>query len=157
MVTLYLASTLYHSSTNPEKRKKLKVFDHSAIYFLIAGTYTPFALVTLKGVWGWTIFGIVWGIAVAGVIFKLFLTGKYNGLSTLSYVLMGCVSVIAAKPLWHNLSADGLKWLITGGVAYLLGAAFYSIRKLPYNHAIFHFCVLAGTACHFTSVLGYVQ
>lgn len=157
MITLYLASTLYHSSKKPKSRMKLKIFDHSAIYLLIAGSYTPFALVTLKGTWSWLVLSIVWGLAVVGIIVKLYHTGKFKTLSTLSYVLMGMVALIAIKPLVENLSTNGLKWLIYGGVSYLIGAVFYSIKKLPYNHAIFHCFVLAGTACHYFSILLYVR
>ncbi len=157
MITLYLASTLYHSAKKPKSRMRLKIFDHSAIYLLIAGSYTPFAMVTLEGAWSWAVLSVIWGLAIIGIIVKLYHTGKFKTLSTLSYVLMGWVVVFAGKPLVENLSTNGLKWLIWGGASYLIGAVFYSIKKLPYKHAIFHCFVLVGTACHYFSVLLYVR
>ena len=157
LVILYLASTLYHGTKEPSLKKKLNVFDHSAIYLLIAGTYTPFALVTLNGVWGWSIFAIVWSIAAIGLVLKLFYTGRYNKISTLAYVLMGWVMVIAIKPLINNLSAEGLFWLFIGGLFYTIGAILYLIKKLPYNHAIFHIFVLLGSLSHFIAVFYYVR
>jgi len=157
MILLYLASTLYHAAKKPSLKKKLNVFDHSAIYLLIAGTYTPFALVTLNGTWGWSIFGVVWGIAAIGLVLKLFYTGRFNKISTLAYVLMGWVMVVAIKPLMDNLSAEGLFWLFIGGVFYTIGALLYLIKKLPYNHAIFHIFVLLGSVSHYIAVLYYVR
>ena len=145
LLILYLASTLYHGAKNPELKQKLNVFDHAAIYVLIAGTYTPFALVTLNGFWGWLIFGIVWGIALIGLVLKLFYTGRFRKISTLAYVLMGWVVIIAIKPLINNLSGDGLFWLFIGGVFYTVGAVFYLLKKLPYSHGIFHVFVLLGS------------
>jgi len=156
LVILYLASTLYHAARKRKVREKLNVFDHAAIYVLIAGTYTPYALVTLNGAMGWVLFGITWGLAVAGVVLKLFYTGRFEKLSTTSYILMGWVAVIAAKPLIENLSDGGLLYLVLGGISYTIGAAFYAIRKLPYNHAIFHVWVLAGSILHFVSIFFYV-
>lgn len=156
MVVLFLASTLYHSATETSKRMKLKIFDHVAIYFLIAGSYTPFTLIGLKGVWGWSIFGVAWGIGIIGMVLKLFFTGRFNFLSTLSYVLMGWVVVIAIKPLMNSLSSDALFWLAMGGVFYTVGAVLYSIKKIPYNHAIFHFFVLGGCISHFIGIYLYV-
>lgn len=152
MVVLYLASTLYHSVRKKTLRKKLNVFDHSAIYVLIAGTYTPFCLVALNGATGWVLFGIIWGLALSGIVLKLFFTGKYDRISTIAYVLMGWVAVLAAKPLMDGLSQDALLFLVLGGISYTIGAVFYSLRKLPYNHAIFHVWVLLGTAAHFFSI-----
>ncbi|RLD80405.1 MAG: hemolysin D [Bacteroidetes bacterium] len=157
LILLYLASTLYHAAKKPELKQKLNIFDHSAIYVLIAGTYTPFALVTLNGFWGWLIFGIVWSIALIGLVLKLFYIGKYRKLSTLAYVLMGWVVIIAIKPLIDNLSTEGLFWLFIGGVFYTVGAILYLIKKLPYNHAIFHVFVLLGSLSHFFSVFYYVR
>lgn len=156
IIILYLASTLYHKATNLNLRKRLRIFDHAAIYVLIAGTYTPFALVTLKGAVGWTIFGLVWGFAIIGIILKLFYTGKFDKLSTLMYVFMGWLIIFAIKPLIENFSSEGLFWLIAGGIAYTIGAVLYSIQKLPLNHAIFHVFVLAGSIFHFVSVYSYV-
>lgn len=155
MLVLFSASTLYHSATGPERRKKLNIFDHAAIYFLIAGTYTPFTLLGLQGAWGWTIFGVAWGIALAGIILKLFFTGRYNLLSTISYVAMGWIIVFAIKPLIERFSFEGLMWLAAGGLFYTLGAVLYMFKKIPYNHAIFHFFVLAGAIAHYLGVLFY--
>jgi hemolysin III len=152
MILLYTASTCYHSAKNLKTRKRLKVFDHAAIYALIAGTYTPFTLVTLRGVTGWVLFGISWGLALTGIILKLFFTGKYTILSTLMYVFMGWIIIFALKPLLKNLPADGLRWLFIGGACYTIGAVLYSIKKIKFNHAIFHFFVLAGSFCHFMAV-----
>ncbi len=156
IILLYLASTLYHISKKPKARKRLRIFDHAAIYVLIAGTYTPFALVTLEGVIGWTIFGLVWGFAAIGITLKLFFTGKFDKLSTLMYVFMGWLIIFAINPLLANLSSEGLFWLLAGGVAYTIGAVLYSIQKLPLNHAIFHVFVLAGSIFHFISVYLHV-
>lgn len=155
MILLYLASTLYHNAKNTEKRKKLKVFDHASIYVLIAGTYTPFSLLVLKGAWGWSVFGVVWGIALAGIILKLFFTGRFNLVSTISYILMGWVVVVAIKPLIANIEPEGLILLISGGLFYTFGAVLYSIKKIPYNHAIFHFFVLFGSLAHYFAILFY--
>jgi hemolysin III len=156
LVILYTASTLYHSSTKPRLRQRLNIFDHAAIYVLIAGTYTPFTIVTLNGTTGWVIFGISWGLALTGIILKLFFTGKFDLLSTIMYVLMGWVIVFAIKPLINNLSHEGLIWLFAGGVAYTVGAILYSIKRIKFNHAIFHLFVLIGSICHFISVYFYV-
>jgi hemolysin III len=156
MVILYLASTMYHYVGQKKWRRKLNIMDHAAIYVLIAGTYTPYCLTVLNGAMGWTLFGITWGLAIAGIILKLFFTGRYDSLSTISYVLMGWVAVIAAKPLAENLSYEALFYLLLGGLFYTLGAVIFSIKKLPYNHAIFHFFVLFGTISHFVSVFFYI-
>jgi hemolysin III len=157
MILLYLASTLYHNSKVPEKRKKLKVFDHASIYVLIAGSYTPFSLLVLRGAWGWSVFGVVWGIAVAGIILKLFFTGRFNIVSTISYILMGWVVVVAIKPLIANFETEGLLLLLVGGVFYTVGAVLYSIKRIPYNHAIFHFFVLFGSLAHYLAILLYTR
>ncbi len=156
LIVLYLASTLYHNSKNPIKRAKLNIFDHAAIYVLIAGSYTPFTLVTLNGTVGWVLFGLTWGAALAGVVFKIFFIGKFDKLSTVMYVLMGWMVVFAMKPLYENLSPQGLFWLIMGGVFYTVGAVFYAQNKLKFNHAIFHIFVLLGSASHFVSIFFYV-
>ncbi len=155
LIVLFTASTLYHGAKNPNLRKKLKVFDHVAIYFLIAGTYTPFTLLGLKGVWGWSIFAAAWVVGIAGMVLKLFFTGKYKLLSTISYVAMGWIIVVAIKPLIQNLPLPSLWLLMWGGVFYTVGAVLYSIKKIPYNHAIFHFFVLGGAVCHFLGVYFY--
>jgi hemolysin III len=156
LIALYAASTIYHSTKDPRRRTRLRIVDHSMIFVLIAGTYTPFTLVTLNGWVGWTIFGITWGMAITGVILKLFFTGRYNLLSTLMYVFMGWVIVFAIKPLVNNLTANGIAWLFAGGIAYTSGAILYGIKKIPFNHAIFHMFVLLGSFCHFMTVYFYV-
>ncbi len=156
LVVLYLASTLFHSAKNKNIRLKLNVFDHSSIYLLIAGTYTPFLLVTIRGPWGWSLFGVIWGLAIMGTVVKLFFTGRFDKISTAVYVLMGWLIIIAIKPLMENLSPEGLFWLSAGGVAYSIGAALYLIKKIPFNHAIFHVFVLLGSICHFIAVFFYI-
>ena len=156
LITLYAASTIYHSAKSPAVRSKLRIIDHATIYILIAGTYTPFTLVTLGGIAGWTIFSVSWVMAFVGIILKIFFTGKYKLISTLMYVFMGWIIVFAIEPLINNLSSDGLFWLVAGGVAYTMGAILYSIKKIKFNHAIFHVFVLMGSFCHFVSVYFYV-
>lgn len=156
LMILYAASTFYHSAKQPELRNRLKILDHASIYILIAGTYTPFTLVTLNGTIGWVIFGTSWGLALTGIILKFFFTGKYNLISTIMYVLMGWVIVFAIKPLINNLPLEGLLWLLAGGIFYTIGAILYSIKKIKFNHAIFHMFVLNGSFCQFMSVFFYV-
>ena len=145
LILLYLASTLYHASKEPQKRFKLKVFDHAAIYVLIAGSYTPFTLVSLNGETGWLIFSMVWVMAFTGIILKLFFTGKFKIVSTAMYVLMGWLIVFYFQDLTAHLHEKGVFYLILGGVLYTIGAILYSIKKIKFNHAIFHFFVLAGS------------
>jgi hemolysin III len=149
---LYLASTLYHAVQNPIIKQRLKVFDHSAIYLLIAGSYTPFMIGVLRGGWGWSMFGVIWGLAVAGVVFKLFLTGKYQKLSTLIYVLMGWLVLIAAVPMFKLMSGETLSWLVAGGVTYTAGTVFYHNERIRNAHAIWHLFVLGGSVCHAIAV-----
>ncbi|HLV42874.1 MAG TPA: hemolysin III family protein [Brumimicrobium sp.] len=156
LIVLYAASTLYHNAKAPKLRKRLKIFDHAAIFLLIAGTYAPYTLITLNGHGGWIIFGVVWSIALVGVILKLFFTGKYKIVSTIMYVLMAWVIVFAVKPLMDNLSSEGLFWLAAGGLFYMIGALLYSIQKIKFNHAIFHVFVLLGSFSHFYSIYFYV-
>jgi hemolysin III len=156
LILLYLASTLYHSAKDPSKRFKLKIFDHAAIYVLIAGSYTPFTLVSLNGETGWFIFSIVWILAFTGIILKLFFTGRFKVLSTAMYVLMGWLIIFYFKELTANLHSDGVFYLILGGVFYTIGAVLYSIKKIKFNHAIFHVFVLGGSFCHFLSVYLYI-
>jgi len=156
LISLYAASTFYHSAKKPDLRRRLRIVDHATIYILIAGTYTPFALVTLNGLTGWMLFGVSWGMAITGIILKLFHTGKYNLISTLMYVFMGWIIVFAIKPLINNLSSDGLFWLVAGGMAYTTGAILYSIKKIKLNHAIFHLFVLLGSFCHFVAIYFYI-
>ena len=156
LIALYAASTTYHSATRAELRARLRVIDHATIYILIAGTYTPFTLITLNGTVGWVIFTISWGMAISGIILKLFFTGRFNLVSTLMYVFMGWIIIFAVKPLIANLSTEGLFWLVAGGLSYTIGAIIYSIKKVPLNHAIFHLFVLGGSICHFVAVYFYV-
>ena len=156
LVCLYAASTLYHIVRSSRLKRVLKVLDHSAIYLLIAGTYTPFSLVILRGGWGWTLFGLVWGLSVLGVLFKVWFVDRFQIASTTVYLAMGWLVVIALKPLLVLVPSGGLLWLLAGGVLYTVGVGFFAWRKLPYNHAIWHVFVLAGSACHYFAVLYYV-
>lgn len=156
LVLLYLASTLYHSIQHPKVKRILRIFDHSAIYLLIAGTYTPFTLVSLRGPWGWTLFGLVWGLALLGIAFKTVFIGRYEKLATAAYVLMGWLVVIAFKQMLVAIPPGGIVWVVIGGVVYTLGVLFYAWEKLPYNHAIWHLFVLGGSACHFFAILLHV-
>lgn len=152
LVLLYTASTLYHAARKPTMRARLKVFDHCAIYLLIAGTYTPFTLVGLRGGWGWSLFGAAWAMAVAGVVFKLFFIGRFPRVSTAIYLAMGWMIVVAAGPMVQRLSTTVLAWLVAGGLAYTAGTVFYHSRRIPYAHAIWHLFVIAGSVCHFVAV-----
>jgi hemolysin III len=156
LIILYTASTLYHSFSNKTVKRYFKIFDHAAIYLLIAGTYTPFTLILLKGAWGWTIFGIIWVLAIVGVIFKLLFIERFPKISTTIYLLMGWLILIAIKPMLESVPVGGLVWLLAGGLAYSTGVIFYVWEKLPFNHTIWHLFVLAGSICHFFSVLFYV-
>ena len=157
LVLTYGASTTYHAVKEPVLRGRLRVVDHASIYILIAGTYTPFTLITLHGPTGWSIFGVCWGMALVGIILKLFFTGRYSRLSTLMYVFMGWMIIFAISPLNELLPPLGLQWLIAGGVLYTLGAIIYGIKRIPYNHALFHIFTLLGSASHFIAVYGYVR
>jgi len=152
LVLLYSASTLYHAAHDPRARARLKVLDHCAIYLLIAGTYTPFTIAAVKGGWGWSLFGVIWGLAAAGVVFKLFFTGRFKRLSTAIYIGMGWLVIIAFAPLSQALTPLALGLLITGGVFYTVGTLFYHVERIPYSHAIWHLFVLAGSICHFAAV-----
>lgn len=156
LILLYAASTLYHNAKNTRLRHYLNIFDHAAIYILIAGTYTPFALVTLNQANGLLILIIIWTIALVGVILKIFFIGKFNTLSTIMYVAMGWLVVFDIKPLVANLPTWGLIWLFAGGVSYTIGAVIFSIHKIKYNHAIFHVFVLGGSFCHFIAIYLFV-
>ncbi len=157
LLLLYLASTLYHAVQHPVAKARLKVFDHCAIYLLIAGTYTPFTLVGLRGPWGWGLFAAIWTLALAGVVFKLFFTGQFKRLSTALYIAMGWLIVVAIKPLLDALDAWTLGWLVAGGVFYTLGTVFYHRPGLRYSHAIWHLFVVAGSLCHYVAVLAHVR
>jgi hemolysin III len=149
---LYLASTLYHAASTPRIKARLRVLDHASIYLLIAGTYTPFTLLPLRGGWGWSLFGVVWGLAVVGVVAKLFWTGRFDGLSTLLYIAMGWVVIVAIVPLFERLGTASLIWLFAGGMAYTVGTIFYATDRIPYFHAVWHVFVLGGSACHWVAV-----
>lgn len=155
MVSLYLASTIYHALPEGRIKQLFHLLDHSAIYILIAGTYTPFALGAMRGVLGWTLFGIVWSLAVLGISFKVLGGTKHQRLSILTYLGMGWLAVFAIRPFWLHVQLPGLLWIFAGGVAYTAGVLFYAARRLPYNHLVWHLFVIAGTACHFCAVLWY--
>jgi hemolysin III len=154
LVLLYAASTLYHGSRSPRVKRFFQRLDHAAIFLLIAGTYTPFTLVSLRGGWGWTLLVIVWGLAVLGIVLEV--AGQTRRFSVALHLAMGWLGVIAAEPLFRALHPDGLLLLALGGVAYTLGVVFYAWRRLPYNHAVWHLFVMAGSLCHFACVFSYV-
>ena len=156
LVLLYTASTLYHSFRNERLKQLLQKFDHAAIFLLIAGTYTPFVLITLRGPWGWSLFGVVWGLALAGVTLKFWLAGRFRLVSTLIYIAMGWLAMVAIKPLVAALPAGGLRLLIAGGLCYTGGTVFYLWKKLPYHHAIWHLFVLGGSVSHWAAVFVHV-
>lgn len=156
LILLYLASTLYHSIPAPGAKKMLRLLDHIAIYLLIAGTYTPFLLVNLRGPWGWSLFALVWGIALTGIVLKVTPLGHKPGLSLTLYLALGWIILIALKPLLNYLEPAGISLLVAGGAAYTGGVIFYGWKHLPYNHAIWHLFVLAGSCFHFFAVLLYV-
>ena len=158
LVFLYSASTLYHSvgPGHPRAKAVLRVLDHSAIFLLIAGTYTPFTLVSLRGPWGWSLFGVVWSLALAGIALRLVLRRRPTTLFVALYLAMGWCALVAVKPLLAALVPGGIALLAAGGVAYSMGVVFYAWRSLPYAHAIWHGFVLAGSAFHFAAVLLYV-
>jgi hemolysin III len=155
MVLLYLASTIYHAVPEGKIKQFFHLLDHAAIYILIAGTYTPFALGAMRGVWGWTLFGVVWGLAILGVSFKVLGGLKRPRLSILTYLGMGWLALFAIRLFWLHIQLPGLLWIFSGGVAYTLGVLFYAAKRLPYNHLVWHLFVIAGTACHFCAVLWY--
>ena len=156
LVLLYTASTMYHSFQGLHVKRIFKTIDHSCIYLLIAGTYTPFTLVTLKGAWGWVLFGIVWGMALFGIIFKIFYVYRFKILSTLVYLAMGWLVIIPGKTLISSIPTGGLVLLLAGGLAYTGGVLFYVSKKIPYHHAIWHLFVLAGSTLHYFAVMFYV-
>jgi len=155
MMLLYLTSALYHILARNKAKQVLRILDHGAVFLLIAGTYTPFTLGVLRGTWGWTLFGLVWGIAVLGVVLKSIGGVRYRRLSTILYLAMGWLIIIAVKPLWLNMPSWGLFWLAAGGVAYTAGVGFYAAKRVRYAHFVWHLFVIAGTACHFIAVLRY--
>jgi hemolysin III len=156
LVMLYLTSTLYHTFQAPAIKHLFRVLDHICVYLLIAGSYTPFALVNMRETWGWYLFFVMWGVAGAGTVFKIFYTGHYTVLSTLGYVAMGWVAVFALEPIVRSLPLGGVILLSLGGLSYTFGLIFFAWERLPYNHAIWHLFVLAGSAFHFLAVFWYV-
>ena len=156
LVLMYAASTIYHAVPQPRAKRVFRILDHSSIYLVIAGTYTPFTLVTLRGAWGWTLFGLVWGMAALGIVFKALALGRLRILSVVFYLVMGWLVVLASKPLLHALRPGGLILLAAGGAAYTLGVVFFAWKRMPYHHMIWHLFVLTGSVLHFFAVLFYV-
>jgi hemolysin III len=150
---LFSTSVLYHAASSSQYKTRLRMLDHSAIYLLIAGTYTPFALGVLRGPWGWSLFGVVWGLAVAGILAKTMLGFRFHLTSTFLYLGMGWVGVVAARPLMEALTRHEITWMVAGGLAYTAGVPFYLWKNRRYSHAVWHLFVLAGVACHFVAVL----
>lgn len=153
---LYLSSTLYHSFTNQKVKNFFNILDHTSIYLLIAGTYTPITLVPLRGPWGWTLFGLIWAMAIGGIITKIFIIGRYKMLSVAFYVVMGWLALIAIKPMLETVPRGLLIWLLIGGLCYSLGVIFYAIKKVPYFHFVWHLFVLGGSISHFLGILFYL-
>ena len=157
MMLLYLSSTLYHAFPHSRTKRIFQIFDHSAIFLLIAGTYTPFTLVVFKGIWGWSLFGCVWALATVGVVFKSIQTPQTGKLSLALYLGMGWMAVLAIKPLWNTLSAMGLFWILAGGIFYSAGVIFFAYdHRIRYSHFVWHLFVLAGTTCHVIALLGFL-
>jgi len=156
LVLLYLASTLYHSFTGRKVKQVFQIIDHAAIYVLIAGTYTPFLLILIRGTLGWIMFGVIWGLAVVGILFKTMFAQRFEIMSTVGYLLMGWLVVFLGKPLVMALPTPGLIWLVAGGLLYSLGSVFYLARRIPFHHAIWHLFVIAGSVAHFITVYFYV-
>ncbi len=153
---LYLSSTLYHSLPRGKAQRVFNIFDHTAIYVLIAGSYTPITLISMRGAWGWTLFGLIWGLAILGILYSTFFRGRFKILSTSIYLIMGWLVVLAFKPMLRMVPHGMLVWLIVGGVFYSLGVVFYLWKNLKYNHMIWHLFVLAGSASHFIGFLIYL-
>ncbi len=157
MIVLYTTSTLYHAFPHSRTKRVFNILDHSAIFLLIAGTYTPFTLGVLRGAWGWSLFGVVWAIAVLGIVLKSVAGAASGKLSTSLYLAMGWIAVIAAKPFWENIPGTGLLWLLAGGVMYSAGVLFFIANRIRYTHFIWHLFVMAGTACHVVAVMNYAN
>jgi hemolysin III len=156
LISLFLASTLYHALHASPRKHLFKLFDHCAIYLLIAGTYTPFLLVAIRDNNGWWMFGAVWTLATAGILTKLWFRHRYPRLSLVSYLLMGWIIVLVIPQLFEAIGAEGMAWVVAGGLCYTVGALFYAAKRVSFNHAIWHFFVLAGGVCHFLAVIWYV-
>ena len=157
MIALFMASTLYHAFPQPKVKKFFHILDHSSIFLLIAGTYTPITIGTMRGGWGWTLFGIIWGLTLVGICLKIFAMSKLKWVSTIVYLAMGWLIIIAIKPLMSVVSKTVLLWMVIGGLCYSLGVIFYIARKLPYHHAIWHLFVLGGAISHFFGMLSLLQ
>lgn len=155
MVLLYLASTLYHSTTHEAAKQLFRLFDHTAIFLLIAGTYTPFALGVLRGPWGWSMLAAVWTLAIVGITLKIIARTRHSGISIVLYVLMGWLAVVATKPILELIPVPGILLILAGGLAYTGGLAFFAAHRIRYNHFIWHLFVIAGTICHYFAVLWY--
>ena len=153
---LYLASTLYHSFTNKRVKHFFNILDHSSIFLLIAGTYTPITLISMRGPWGWTLFGLIWGMAIAGIFLKIFFIDRFKILSVALYIAMGWLILIAVRPMLEMVPHGLITWLLIGGVSYSLGVIFYAIKRVPYFHFIWHLFVLAGSITHFIGILLYL-
>jgi len=153
LVCLYAASTFYHGTSSPSAKRALMIFDHSAIYLLIAGTYTPFLLVNLRGSWGWSLFAVIWSMAVVGVLFKLWFADRFPIISVSAYLAMGWLGVIAAHQVYAHVPLTGVVWIVLGGLAYSIGVIFYACKKIPYHHLIWHLLVMTGSACHYVAIL----
>lgn len=156
LILLYLMSTLYHAVTHPGAKYVFRLLDHICIYLLIAGSYTPFTLVTLRGGWGWTLFGLSWGLAFCGIVFKVFFSKRFSVVSTLMYIGLGWLVIIAIKPAMEAMPGGALGLLLAGGLLYTGGVVFYLWRRIPYHHAIWHAFVMGGSFCHFLAVYIYV-
>jgi hemolysin III len=156
LIALYTASTVYHAATDPVLKARLKVLDHAAIYLLIAGTYTPFMIGALRGGWGWSLFGVIWGLAVVGIGLKIVFIGRFRLLSTLIYVGMGWLVMVGVVPLVQQLDPVTLAWLAAGGIAYTAGTPFYHNQRLRFSHAVWHLFVLAGSVCHGIAVASII-
>jgi len=156
LILLFTASTLYHSFSSPKLKHALRVADHASIYLLIAGSYTPYLLVSLRGRWGWSLFGCVWGLALAGIALKIFFTGRFRYASTAIYLAMGWMIILALRPLARAVPVGGIVLLLVGGLLYTGGAALYLFKRIPYHHAIWHLFVLAAAIAHYCAVLFYV-
>ncbi len=156
LIILFLASTLYHSYQNPALKKSLKIFDHCAIYLLIAGTYTPFMLISLQGAWGYSMTAVIWSLALFGIIFKIFYTEKFPKISLFTYIFMGWLIIVASTEMVSKVPTGGLVLLAVGGLVYTLGTIFYAADNIPYNHAIWHGFVLGGAISHFFAIYLYV-
>jgi hemolysin III len=152
LIILYLASTLYHSLPMPRVKQVFKIIDHSAIFLLIAGTYTPFMLVNLRGPWGWSLLGIIWTLAILGILMKIFYISKFRKISVALYVIMGWLAIVAFKEIFTHIPPLSLTLLIFGGLSYTIGLTFYGWRKLPYHHAVWHFFVIGGSISHYLAV-----